>query len=141
LLNEPEPTMYIIPEATLLAPADNETLMQAMLAQANQMQTAVCIFDLIGGNTPDPTLWTEDISNFRNSTGVAGLKYGIAYYPFIGTTIMQNSDIDFTNLFGGDTKQLAPLINPAANPDPVTGQILGIIQNPPAKPLSNTQCK
>ncbi len=139
LVNEPEPTMYIVPEATLLAPADNETLMQEMLLQANNMQTAVCIFDIIGGNTPDPILWTQDIANFRNSTGAAGLKYGIAYYPFIGTTIMQNADIDFTNLFGGDTKQLAAIINPPPNPDPVTGQILAAIQNPPAKPLTNSQ--
>ena len=135
LKNETEPTMYVFPEATLLAPADNSTLMQSALLQAEELQTVVCIFDIIGGMDPDPIMYTNDIQNFRNSTG----KYGVSYYPFIGTTIMQNSDIDFTNLFGGDTKQLAAIINPPAAPNAVVGQILGMIQSPPANPMTNSQ--
>lgn len=139
LKNEQEPTMYICPEATLLSASDNATLMQGMLLQAEELQTAVCIFDIIGGADPDPILYTQDIQNFRNSTGNNGLKYGVSYYPFIGTTIMQNGDIDFTNLFGGDTKQLAPLLNPPAAPNPAAAQILAAIQTPPANPMSNSQ--
>lgn len=139
LTKEPEPTMYICPEATLLSLSDNASLMQSMLLQAETMQTAVCIFDVIGGANPDPTKYTNDIENFRNSTGSVGLNYGISYYPFIGTTAMQPSDIDFTNLFGGDTKQLAPILNPPSAPNPVAAQILGMIQTPPAKPLPNSQ--
>jgi phage tail sheath protein FI len=139
LRKETEPTMYICPEATLLTVADNTTLMQSMLLQAEEMQTAVCIFDIIGGANPDPILYTNDIQTFRNSTGSAGLNYGTCYYPFIGTTVMQPSDIDFTNLFGGDTKQLAALINPPSAPNPVAASILGMIQNPPANPMTNTQ--
>ncbi|MGB8195365.1 MAG: phage tail sheath C-terminal domain-containing protein [Chitinophagaceae bacterium] len=130
LKNEPEPTMYICPEATLLSVANNATLMQAMLLQCTEMQTAVSIFDVIGGNDPDPILYTNDILTFRNNTGSLGLKYGTAYYPFIGTTIMQNQDIDYTNIFGGDVKQLAPLLNPPSNPDPNVAAILANIQNP-----------
>lgn len=139
LTKEPEPTIYICPEATLLSLNDNTTLMETMLLQANTMQTAVCIFDVIGGAKPDPVLYTNDIQNFRNSTGSLGLNYGISYYPFIGTTTMQPSDIDFTNLFGGDTKQLAPFVNPASTPNPAAAQILAMIQTPPASPLSNSQ--
>ncbi|MBC8054178.1 MAG: phage tail sheath family protein [Sphingobacteriaceae bacterium] len=130
LLNEQEPTMYICPEATLLSVANNGTLMESMLLQCTQMQTAMCLFDIIGGNAPDPILYTQDIQNFRNNTGAVGLNYGIAYYPFIGTTIMQNTDIDYTNLFGGDLKQLAPLLNPADNPNPTVATIIANIQNP-----------
>lgn len=139
LTKEAEPTMYICPEATLLSLNDNTTLMETMLLQAESMQTAVCIFDIIGGAHPDPILYTNDIQNFRNSTGSAGLKYGVSYYPFIGTTIMQPSDIDFTNLFGGDIKQLAAILNPPSAPNPVAAQILAMIETPPAKPLSNSQ--
>lgn len=139
LKSEQEPTMYICPEATLLSVADNSTLMEEMLAQANEMQTVVCLFDIIGGLNPDPILYTQDISTFRDNTGVAGLKYGVSYYPFIGTTIMQNQDIDFTNLFGGDTKQLAAFINPPSAPNTAVEKILAAIQTPPAKPLSNSQ--
>jgi hypothetical protein len=130
LKNEQEPTMYICPEATLLAVESNGTLMQSMLLQCTEVQTAVSIFDLIGGRNPDPIMYTNDITTFRNNTGALGLNYGTAYYPFIGTTVMQNSDIDYTNLFGGDTKQLAPLLNPADNPNPSVAAILANIANP-----------
>jgi phage tail sheath protein FI len=139
LQNEEEPTIYVCPEATLLAPADNAALMQSMLLQAEDMQTVVCLFDVTGGANPDPILYTEDIQNFRNSTGNKGLQFGVSYYPFIGTTIMQRDDIDFTNLFGGDTRQLAALINPPAAPNSAAAQILEQIQNPPANPLTDSQ--
>lgn len=139
LQNEQEPTMYVCPEATLLSPADNATLMQGMLLQAEKMQTVVCLFDVIGGANPDPALFTQDIQNFRNSTGNNGLKYGVCYYPFIGTTAMQHADVDFRNLFGGDTRQLAAFINPPSTPDSDVAQILEQIQNPPTNPLNNSQ--
>lgn len=140
LENEQEPTMYICPEATLLSPADNGTLMQSMLLQAAELQTAVCLFDIIGGDTPDPIMYTNDIEAFRNSTGSNGLNYGVAYYPFIGTTIMQGSDINFTNLFGGDIKQLGAVINPPSAQDPVVAKILAMIETPPqTNPMSNSQ--
>ena len=138
LLNEQEPTMYICPEATLLSVENNGTLMEEMLLQCTVMQTAMCIFDIIGGNDPDPIMYTNDIETFRNNTGMMGLNYGMAYYPFIGTTIMQTSDIDYTNLFGGDVKQLGPLLNPPDNPNPAVASILANIQNPSSK-LTVTQ--
>jgi uncharacterized protein len=139
LKNEQEPTMYICPEATLLSVDDNGKLMQAMLLQCTEMQTAICIFDVIGGRNPDPVLYTNDISTFRNNTGAFGLNYGTAYYPFIGTSIMQSDDIDYTNLFGGDIKLLAPLLNPAANPDQTVAAILDKIENPKGNPLTVSQ--
>lgn len=139
LLNEEEPTMYICPEATLLSLADNATLMQSMLLQAQSMQTAICLFDIIGGNAPDPILYTQDIETFRNNTGSQGLKYGASYYPFVYTTIMQASEINYTNLFGGDVKQLEPLLNPSSNPNSVAAQILGMIEKPSANPLTKQQ--
>lgn len=138
LLNEQEPTMYICPEATLLTIDNNGTLMQQMLLQCTQMQTAVAIFDIIGGRNPDPIMYPNDIETFRNNTGSQGLNYGTAYYPFIGTTIMQNQDIDYTNLFGGDTKQLEALLNPGDNPDPSVASIMSNINNP-SSGLSVTQ--
>lgn len=130
LKNEEEPTMYICPDATLLSVENNGTLMQAMLEQNATMGTAVSIFDIIGGRDPDPILYTDDITAFRNNTGAKGLNYGAAYYPFVGTTIMQNTDIDYTNLFGGDIKQLAPLLNPPSAPNQSVSTILANIANP-----------
>ncbi|WP_199902606.1 phage tail sheath C-terminal domain-containing protein [Azospirillum sp. B4] len=136
---ELEPTIYICPEATLLTAADNATLMQSMLLQAQDLQTTVCLFDVINGNQPDPTQYTQDIAAFRDATGTNGLKYGISYYPFVGTTVMQSGEIDFTNLFGGDIKQLAPLLNPPDAPDPAAAKIIAMIETPPATPLTTSQ--
>ncbi|WP_412468133.1 phage tail sheath family protein [Pedobacter sp. KLB.chiD] len=139
LVNEQEPTMYICPEATLLSVADNGALMQAMLLQCTETQTAISIFDVIGGRNPDPMLYTEAIQTFRGNTGQVGLNYGVAYYPFIGTVTMQTSDIDYTNLFGGDTKQLAALLNPADHPNPAAAQILANMENPSDTTLTVAQ--
>lgn len=124
LKNKREPTLYICPDATLLSVAENETLMQAMLLQNEETQTAMSIFDIIGGNSPDQLLYTQDIQTFRNNTGTNGLDYGAAYYPFVGTIIMQQNDIDFDNLFGGDIEQLKALLNPSSNPNPAIETIL-----------------
>ena len=132
LKTEAEPTLYVCPDATLLSVAENATLMQAMLQQANDVQTAVCLFDVINGNQPDPVGYTQDIATFRNSVGSTGLKYGAAYYPFIETTVVQPGELDFTNLFGGDITQLAPLLDSPACPDPAARAILDAIQHPPA---------
>ncbi len=131
LQNEEAPTMYSCPEATLLTVDDNSTLMQSMLQQNKSMGTSISIFDIIGGRNPDPLMYMNDITTFRNNTGSQGLSYGTAYYPFVGTTIMQTSDIDYTNLFGGDIKQLAAILNSPANPDPATAAILSEIENSP----------
>ncbi len=139
LLNEQEPTMYICPEATLLSVADNATLMQSMLAQSQAMQTAISVLDIIGGRNPDPIMYNNDITLFRENTGQQGLSYGVSYYPFIGTTIMQSQDIDYTNLFGGNVQSLMPLLNPPANPNPTAATILNNIQNPPGAPLTVAQ--
>ncbi|MBO3697170.1 phage tail sheath C-terminal domain-containing protein [Roseivirga sp. E12] len=139
LKNEEEPTMYICPEATLLSVENNGTLMQSMLSQCEEMETAISIFDVIGGRNPDPILWTEDIQTFRNSTGAQGLKFGAVYYPFIGTTIMQNSDLDYTNFFGGDLKQLQAILSPKDTPNTTVNTIIQNIENPSGSPLTVSQ--
>ncbi|MCB0835198.1 MAG: phage tail sheath family protein [Bacteroidetes bacterium] len=139
LKNEQEPTMYIVPEATLLSVDNNGTLMQEMLLQNSEMGTAVSIFDIIGGRNPDPILYTNDITTFRNNTGAKGLDYGAAYYPFIGTTIMQDTDLDYTNLFGGDVKQLDPILNPPTAPNSNAAKILANIEKPAGPPLTASQ--
>ncbi|MFZ5636420.1 MAG: phage tail sheath family protein [Pseudomonadota bacterium] len=109
-----EPTLYLCPDAILLSAQDNATLMQAMLAQAQAMRTAVCLFDVINADRPTPDRYPQDIAAFRSATGDTGLDFGIAYYPFIGTSLM-NDELDFRNLFGGDLEPLAALIDPPAH--------------------------
>ncbi|WP_341225318.1 phage tail sheath C-terminal domain-containing protein [uncultured Arcticibacterium sp.] len=131
LKQELEPTMYICPEATLLSVDNNASLMKAMLSQASEMQTTVCIFDVIGGRNPDPINYMDAIATFRDGTGANSLGYGTAYYPFVGTTVMQSSDIDYTNLFGGDITQLQAILSSSNNPNATIDTIIANIQNPP----------
>jgi hypothetical protein len=112
LKNESEPTMYICPEATLLSVDENGSLMQKMMLQNNEMMTAVSIFDVIGGRNPDPIGYTADINTFREKTGTDGLKFGAAYYPFIGTVVMGSDSLNYTNLFGGDIDALQSILIP-----------------------------
>jgi hypothetical protein len=140
LLNkEEEPTMYVCPDAVLMNKGNHSTLMQQTLLQCEQMQTAVAIFDIVGGDTPDPIMYTNDIEDFRNGTGNSSLKYGIAYYPFIQTTAMQPSDLDYTNLFNGDVKQLLALVSSPAAPNKSAEKILGSVIKPAGTPLSVDQ--
>lgn len=136
---EQEVTLYVCPEATLLSPGDNTALVQAMLAQAEQLETAFCLFDVVNGNQPTQQTYSDQISAFRLSTGTMGLKYGTCYYPFVGTTIIQAGEITYANLFGGNVESLAPLLDPPANPNPTARQILKEIANPPANPLTPSQ--
>lgn len=137
LKKEQEPTIYVCPDATLLSVANNKSLMQAMLQQAEAMQTAFCVFDVIGGDKPDSFGYSTDIQTFRDSVGVNSLKYGACYYPFVCTNIMQSGELDFTNFFGGDITKLQSLLAPS--PNSPASQVLLAIQNPPANPLSNSQ--
>lgn len=139
LKNEQEPTMYICPEATLLSVANNGTLMEEMLLQCSEMQTAISIFDVIGGRKPNSINYMEGITAFRNNTGSQGLSYGTAYYPFVETSIMQSSDIDYTNLFGGNIQQLKSLLSPASKPNTKVETILSNIEKPSGTPLTVSQ--
>ena len=138
LKKEPEPTMYICPEATLLSIAENGNLMQAMLLQNESMRTAISIFDIIGAKDPDPLLYTNDIQNFRTNTGVNGLGFGVAYYPFVGTTIMQAEELDYNNFFGGDTGKLKTILSPVSAPDQAIETIFQEIEDPNSN-LNHTQ--
>ena len=69
-------------------------------------------------------MWTNDILNFRNSTGNDFLKYGVAYYPDLITTVVPLDAVDYTNINGGKVETLDSLLNPPANPNPAAASIL-----------------
>lgn len=104
-----EPTMYICPDATLLETKEYGILCDAMLKQCDKLQSAISIFDLIGGNKPDPINYTKDIENFRATIGNDGLSYGVAYYPFVNTNMI--NQLNYTSFFGGDLKSLMQLLS------------------------------
>lgn len=108
------PTMLVVPEAVLLPSdkdsywqsADFQAIVRQMLEQCQELQDRVAILDVYGtqylgrpapeGETA-PTLDTL-IEKFREDVGDKGLSYGMAYYPFLDTTVVPLTDVDYTNI-------------------------------------------
>ncbi len=80
---EDEPTLLVIPEATLLAKdSDRAEVHQKMLAQCETLQDRFAILDVhwIKGERD------EQVRTFRGGLGMQGLRYGAAYYPYVQTS-------------------------------------------------------
>jgi phage tail sheath protein FI len=99
------PTMLVIPEAVLLSSQnDYKTLITKMLMQCQTKQDRVAILDVWGVDklAPDimPSAFDDWIGNFReNFSAVSGgaLKYGMAYAPFLKTSVIDPSEFNYTN--------------------------------------------
>ncbi len=99
LLKYMEPTLLVVPEAILLGQDECFTLQQAMLQHCGfQMKNRFAILDVYNGDQRR-TMDEEDIANkFREGVGSNHLQWGAAYYPFVKTTVIGTSEIDFTNI-------------------------------------------
>jgi phage tail sheath protein FI len=98
------PTMLVIPDAMLLPDNDSfSTLARQMLQQCGTLQDRVAIFDVYGTQRLDQTSTTfqKDLDEltvqFRADVGDENLSYGAAYFPFLNTTVVQPSEINYTN--------------------------------------------
>jgi phage tail sheath protein FI len=136
---EAEITMIVIPDAVLLKEEDNANLMQDMLMQCGAPDPDQCcaplsrvaLLDVYGAQAPAPKTWDQpggEIATFRTNVGMNYLSYGISYFPFLKTTIVQDGDINFVNLGGG--KALASVL-PNATVEPLK-TILSQMQTAPA---------
>ena len=125
-----DPTMVIIPDALLLGFDQYSTLMQDVLAQCGKLEDRIGLFDVYGGQTPNPTTYFEEqITPFRNAVGKDNLGYGTAYYPFLNTTVVHDDVVNFNTL--GGARELQSVL-PDAGVDPVK-TILDTILNPPSQ--------
>lgn len=122
------PTMLVIPEAVLLSSQDDyKTLISEMLTQCQTKQDRVAILDVWGVDklAPDitPPAFDDWIGKFReNFSAVSGgaLKYGMAYAPFLKTSVIDPSEFNYTNFseFGPDQGTAA------FKPGPLTAALL-----------------
>jgi phage tail sheath protein FI len=110
LLKEQEPTMVVIPDAVLLEADDCYSLYQAVIKHCGyDMQSRVTILDVHNGSS-ERTLDDEDVVNkFRESVGSNHLSFAAAYYPWLNTTIVQQSEIDYTRV--SNTEDLIAVLN------------------------------
>jgi phage tail sheath protein FI len=98
LLNEPEPTLVVIPDAIALGTAAYTDIYTAVLQHCNQTQSRFGIFDLVQQDDPSPLSQATVINDFRSNIGTNFLNYGAAYYPWVKATVVQPDEIDFRNL-------------------------------------------
>ena len=114
---EPLITLIVIPDAVLLKTAEYATLIKDVLDLCGKTESCMGLFDIRGGEDLDPETYTGDAINpFRDAVGLNNLKYGVAYFPFLCTSIVEDTDINFLNLGGAAT--LAKVL-PNADMDPL----------------------
>ena len=150
------PTLLAVPEAVLLPSLGDFTdITRHMLAQCATLQDRVAILDVYGTGTLDPTQPTYPadleavIDTFHECVGDTSLDYGAAYFPFLVTSIVQPSEIDFTNFHVTGPDNTWPLLQailtdqaaylypgkdpgPAGNQDPTFTRVKGWIDQIPA---------
>ena len=94
-----EPTLIVVPDAVLLSEADCFSLQAAVLSHCGfKMKNRFAILDVYNGTT-ERTFDDEDVINkFREGVGSNFLMWGASYYPFLNTTLIKASEIDYTRV-------------------------------------------
>jgi phage tail sheath protein FI len=104
------PTMIVVPDAVLIAPDDAGTpwissgfnrVATRMLKIASTLQDRIAILDVYGSqyaNASDGTRLDEVIREFRAALPTDGLSYGAAYFPFLQTSVIPLSDVDYLSI-------------------------------------------
>ena len=106
------PTMLVVPDAVLLDPDDTQTPWQSsefervtktMLAQAGELQDRVAILDVYGSQYADKNNLETIVEQFQADVGgPENLSYGMAYFPFLQSTVVPASELDYSNIYIGD---------------------------------------
>lgn len=103
---ESEPTMLVIPEAVNLNAEECYALQQAMAAHCGdeKQRNRISIVDVFIDRYPaDPAMKVDYADNFRNAFSTNFPSYVAAYYPYLATSILSDSDIteDMIDFDGG----------------------------------------
>ena len=122
LLKYIEPTLLVAPEAVLLSEADCFSLQQAMIMHCGfEMRNRFAVLDVYNGDKKRTYDDADVINRFRSGVGANHLQWAAAYYPFVKTTIVSGSEIDFTNIANLDG--LAAFLTEEVEADLAAGRI------------------
>lgn len=100
-----EVTLLVFPDAVSLQTAGTyDDVAQAALAHCAKMQDRFTILDV-----PADSISTTAITDFRTDMGMADLKYGAAYMPFLNTSLNYVIDEDATTVvtYGGSETNIS----------------------------------
>jgi phage tail sheath protein FI len=105
LIKEQEPTMVVIPDAMLLSESDCISVQQQILMHCgDKMRSRVAILDIWGG-WKDIKDEPNCIAEFRNHLGINYLDFAAAYYPWVHTTVVQDNELNYTNIANPEVLQ------------------------------------
>ncbi len=76
-----EPTMIVFPDAVSMGTLDMYSLQQTALQQAADLMDRVGVFDI--KKAEDKTTHDAKVKEFRDNIGMANLKYGAVYTPWL----------------------------------------------------------
>ena len=111
--NEQDPTMVLFPDALSLTRDDYYAVASQAIVNSAMSQRRMAIVDVHGGAVTDPAALvnpnTGVIPDFRKGVGMTDLNYGAAYFPWLHTTVLANTEICFSNF-----PDLAPFLETAA---------------------------
>lgn len=111
LKKEQEPTMVVFPDAVLLGAGDCGAVQSAALMHCgdDRIRSRVAILDIHQGYLPRAT--PDPVKLFRDGPiGVNHLDFGAAYYPWVETTIVQESSLGWQNLNGAGRTSLKAIL-------------------------------
>ena len=136
------PTMLVVPDAARLGDkADFDGIAVAMLDQCLATQDRVAILDVWGTcNIPASATIDAVIADFRAGLGgaaPASLRYGIAYFPDLATSLVSAGDVDISRLAGGGRlaglgaalTQAAEQLYPGASPGERSARAAAIVDD------------
>jgi phage tail sheath protein FI len=114
------PTMLVVPEAVLLPPTDTKVpyastdftqVVQAMLRQCGDLQDRVAILDVYGSQHATKQNLEAIITAFRGAVSDKFLNYGMAYFPFLNTTVIGAGEFTYENVDAASLPALTDILN------------------------------
>lgn len=116
LLKEQEPTMVVIPDAVALDEGDCIGVQQYSLKHCGyQMKNRFAILDIHDGFKERTDPKGDPVAAFRGDLGTNYLNFSAAYYPWLNTSIVQTTDLDFSSFV--DIKAVRELLLAEAGGD------------------------
>ena len=95
-ISDPKPTMILSPDSLLLEQADYYTVQEQILMQCGELKDRIGIIDVYQGYESNADAGVID--NFRNMIGNNYMSYGVSYYPFLDTTVVDASQVTYANV-------------------------------------------
>lgn len=119
-----EPSTYVVPDAVALSRADYKVVCDAAFAQCAALGDRVLLLDIYDGGVGSTIEEAIDgdapgAEGFRNLIDFPDqTSFGIAYYPWLNTDIIQPASIDYTCLDQDSIATLATELGQGPNPLP-----------------------